>query len=263
MNKKNRLAIVSLCSLMVVWGCTGDKEESPPEKSSSAPKAEVVKELKGYQTVTVREGGTISGKVLFNGDWKPVVISVAKDRQVCGGTQQDPSLVLDEHGGVRNALVRITDIQRGKRMGEVKPVLDQKGCQFRPHLLAFPIGTTLEILNSDGILHNVHSFSEKNSPFNKAQPKFRKKITHTFTESELVSIKCDVHSWMRGWLFISDHPYYSVTSERGSFELADVPPGKYTVEVWHEKLGKQTKNVVVEPSGQVQLNFQISGPGNP
>ena len=258
MNKKNPMVMVSLFSLMVVWSCTGEEKESPPTKSSSAPPTQAVKEIEGYQSVNVPNGGTISGKVLFTGDWKPVAIPVAKDQQVCGRSQQDPSLVLGGQGGVLNALVRITDIRKGKGMGGTQPVLDQKGCEYRPHMLAFPVGTTLEILNSDGILHNVHSFSKKNTPFNKAQPKFRKKITHTFTEAEIVSIKCDVHSWMSGWLVISDHPYYDVTSEGGAFELANVPPGKYTVEVWHEKLGKQTKSVYVEPGGQVKLDFQVS-----
>ena len=258
MNKKNRWAIVSLCSLMVVWSCTGEKKESPPKKSSSPPPTQAVMEIEGYQSVNVPDGGTISGKVLFTGDWKPVTIPVAKDQQVCGRTRQDPSLVLDGQGGVRNALVRITDIRKGKGLGGMHPVLDQRGCEFRPHMLVVPVGTTLEIRNSDGILHNVHSFSKKNTPFNKAQPKFRKKITHTFTKAEIVSIKCDVHSWMSGWLVVSDHPYYDVTSEGGAFELPNVPPGKYTVEIWHERLGKQTKNVSVEPGSHVKLNFQVS-----
>jgi len=257
MEKNAQLAIVVLF-LMVVWSCTGEKKESPPKKSSSPPPTQAVKEIEGYQSVNVPDGGTISGKVLFTGDWKPVTMPVPKDQQVCGKTRQDPSLDLDGQGGVRNALVRITDIRKGKGMGEMHPVLDQKGCEFRPHMLVVPVGSTLEILNSDGILHNVHSFSKKNTPFNKAQPKFRKKIIHTFTNAEIVSIKCDVHGWMSGWLVVSGHPYYDVTSEGGAFELTDVPPGKYTVEIWHERLGKQTKSVSVEPGGHVKLNFQVS-----
>jgi len=263
MNKKNRWAIVSLCSLMVVWSCTGEKKESPPKKSSSPSPTQAVKEIERYHSVNVPDGGTISGKVLFTGDWKPVTIPVAKDQQVCGRTRQDPSLVLDGQEGVRDALVRITDIRKGKGMGGMQPVLDQKGCEFRPHMLVVPVGSTLEILNSDGILHNVHSFSKKNTPFNKAQPKFRKRIIHTFTKAEIVSIKCDVHGWMSGWLVVADHPYYDVTSEGGAFELTNVPPGKYTVEIWHERLGKQTKSVSVEPDGHVKLNFQISQLSSP
>jgi len=258
MGKNNCLAVAAFFLIFVLWSCTGDKKESPPKKSSSPPPTQAVKGIEGYQSVNVPDGGTISGKVLFTGDWKPVTIPTAKDQQVCGRTRQDRSLVLDGQGGVRNALVRITDIRKGKNIGEVRPVLDQKGCEFRPHMLVFPVGTTLEIRNSDGILHNVHSFSKKNTPFNKAQPKFRKKITHTFTKAEIVSIKCDVHGWMSGWLVVSDHPYYDVTSEGGAFELAKVPPGKYTVEIWHERLGKQTKSVSVEPGGHVRLNFQVS-----
>ncbi len=255
---KNRLAIVSLCSLIVFLGCGGDKKESPPQKSSAPPVTPAVEQSDGYQNVNVAAGGTISGKVLFTGDWKPVAMPVSKDQQVCGKTQQDPSLVLGGQRGVRNALVRITDIRKGKSMGGSQPVLDQKGCRFRPHVSVVPAGTAVEILNSDGILHNVHSYSKKNAPFNKAQPKFRKKITHTFTEAEIIPIKCDVHSWMSGWIVVSDHPYYDLTSEGGEFELADVPPGKYTVEIWHETLGKQTKSVSVEPGGNVKLKFQLS-----
>lgn len=258
MGKNNCLAVAAFFLIFVLWSCAGEKKESPPKKSSSPPPTQAARAIEGYQSVNVPDGGTISGKVLFTGDWKPVTITATKDQQVCGRTRQDPSLVLDGQGGVRNALVRITDIRKGKGIGEVQPVLDQKGCEFRPHMLVFPVGTTLEIRNSDEILHNVHSFSKKNTPFNKAQPKFRKKINHTFTEAEIVSIKCDVHSWMSGWLVVSDHPYYDVTSEGGAFELANVPEGKYTVEIWHEKLGKQTKSVSVEPGGHVKLNFQVS-----
>ncbi len=258
MKRIKRLTLVFLCSVIMAWGCGGDKKEPPPQKSSAPSATPSVERSEGYQTVNVADGGTISGKVMFTEDWKPVVMPVAKDQQVCGKTQQDPSLVLGGQGGVRNALVQITDIRKGKGLGGLRPVLDQKACRFRPHVLVVPAGTAVEILNSDGILHNVHSFSKKNAPFNKAQPKFRKKITHAFTDAEIVPIKCDVHSWMSGWIVVSEHPYYEVTSEGGEYELADVPPGKYTVEIWHERLGKQTKSVSVEPGGNVKLDFELS-----
>ncbi|NIO11058.1 MAG: hypothetical protein GTO40_24820 [Deltaproteobacteria bacterium] len=255
-------AVVLVGLIVFAWGCSKEKKETA-SKPAALPPAEAEKAPSEtpsgrYEPVRVVNGGTISGQVLFQGEWKPSNLPVGKDKEVCGTAQSDPSLVVDGGGGIRNAVVRITDIQKGKSPGQVQPVLDQKGCRFRPHVSVVPMGVTLDILNSDGILHNVHSYSKINTPFNIAQPKFRKKITHTFAEPERVSIKCDVHSWMSGWIVVSDHPYYEVTSEAGGFQLKDVPPGKYTVEVWHEKLGVQTKSVSVEPGGDVRLEFQFS-----
>ena len=258
MRNKPQMSAAAVGFFFLVWGCSGEEKAPSQEKSPRLPQAQGEKKSKRYQSFTVRDGGTIAGKVVFNGQWKSVPIAVSKDTKVCGKNQQDSSMILDAQGGVQGAVVRIMNIQKGKEMEPANPVLDQKGCRYEPHVLAFPVGTSLEILNSDGILHNVHSFSEKNSPFNKAQPKFRKKITQTFTEAELISLKCDVHNWMSAWLFVSDHPYYSVTSSNGTFELADVPPGTYTLEVWQEKLGRQTKGVVVRPNGKVEVDFEFS-----
>jgi len=161
-------------------------------------------------------------------------------------------------GKLVNAVVRITDIEKGKPMPSEKVVLDQKGCEYQPHVLALKAGQTIEILNPDRILHNIHTYSEKNPPINRAMPKFKKTLTVKFEKPEAISVKCDVHGWMSGWLFVTDNPYYSVTDKMGKFSIADVPPGKYTLEVWHEKLGKQTKQIEVTPNGEVEVDFTLS-----
>jgi len=262
MGNKIQWAGPVLSLFFLFWGCSGEKKESSQEKRPAPAQTRAENKSEGYHSVSVSDGGTIVGKVVFNGQGSTVPMTVSKDQEVCGKSQQDPSLILGAQGGVKNAVIRITNIRKGKRMGTERPVLDQNGCKFEPHLLAFPVGTTLEILNSDGILHNVHSFSVTNTPFNKAQPKFRKKITQTFTKAELISLKCDVHSWMSAWVFVFDHPYFDVTSDRGTFKLPDVPPGKYSLEIWHEKLGKQTKSIVVKPSDRVEINFEFSQPAS-
>ena len=139
-----------------------------------------------------------------------------------------------------------------------KVTLDQKGCEYHPHVLAFPAGSTVEILNPDGVLHNVHSYSKKNSPFNKAQPKFKKKMKVKIAKPEIISVKCDVHGWMSGWLFSAENPYFSVTDKTGSFKLTDVPPGTYNVEVWHETLGKQSQKVTVKAKKEVKVTFGLA-----
>jgi plastocyanin len=212
-----------------------------------------------YEGGAVKDGGTISGVVKFKGPAPaPEKLPVTKDKEVCGKTAKvDPSLIVAD-GNVVNAVVTITDIKKGKKI-DAKPVtLDQDGCEYHPHVLAFPAGTGVEILNPDGILHNVHSYSKVNSAFNLAQPKFKKKMTVKIEKPEIIHVKCDVHGWMSGWFFVSDNPYHGVTDKSGSFKLADVPPGTYTVEVWHETLGKTSQKVTVKAKEEAKISFELA-----
>jgi plastocyanin len=215
--------------------------------------------LSAYENEGVTNGGTISGVVKFNGIPPPLKkLQITKDEEVCGKTAKtDPSLIVSQ-GGVTNAVVYIPDIAKGKPMQPEKAILNQKGCEYHPHVLAFPAGSALDILNSDGILHNIHSYSQKNTPFNIAQPKFKKTITVKLDKPEIINIKCDVHDWMNGWLFVAGNPYYSVTDSTGSFKLTDVPPGTYTVTVWHETLGRLSKTVNVKPKEDVKITFELA-----
>lgn len=211
-----------------------------------------------YEGGAVKDGGTISGVVKFKGTAPaPKKLSVTKDKQVCAKTPKtDPSLIVSG-GNLVNAVVTIADIKKGKKMEPQKVTLDQKGCEYHPHVLAFPAGSTVEILNPDGVLHNVHSYSKVNSAFNKAQPKFKKKLTVKIEKPEAVEVKCDVHGWMQGWLFAAPSPYVAVTDNSGSFKLTDVPPGTYTLEVWHETLGKISQKVTVKAKEEVKVSFEM------
>ena len=163
------------------------------------------------------------------------------------------------NGNLANAVVTITDIQKGKKIETKKVTLDQNGCEYKPHVLAFPAGSTVEILNPDGILHNVHSYSKVNSPFNQAQPKFKKTLDVKIEKPEAIEVKCDVHGWMQGWLVATENPYFAVTDNSGNFKLTDVPPGTYTVQVWHEKLGTNTQKVTVKAKEDAKVNFEVAG----
>ena len=215
--------------------------------------------LLAYQGGDVKDGGTISGVVKFAGAAPaPKKLDVSKDKEVCDtSAKTDPSLIVSG-GNLVNAVVSITDIKSGKKIELKKVTLDQKVCEYRPHVLAFPAGTTLEINNPDGILHNIHSYSKVNTPFNIAQPKFKKTIEQKIDKPEIINIKCDVHGWMGGWLFVTDHPYVGVTDNAGSFKLTDVPPGTYTVEVWHETLGKMSQKVTVKGKEDAKVNFEMA-----
>ncbi|HET9885387.1 MAG TPA: carboxypeptidase regulatory-like domain-containing protein [Candidatus Binatia bacterium] len=213
-----------------------------------------------YKGGDVKDGGSISGTVKFKGTAPaPKKLEVSKDKEVCGKSPKvDQSLVVN-NGNLANAVVTITDIKTGKKIDAKKVTLDQKGCEYQPHVLAFPVGTTVEILNPDGILHNVHSYSKANSPFNMAQPKFKKTLDVKIDKPEAIEVKCDVHGWMQGWLVATESPYVAVTDNSGNFKLTDVPPGSYTVEVWHEKLGKNTQKVSVKAKEDAKVSFEVAG----
>ena len=213
-----------------------------------------------YAGGDVKDGGSISGTVKFKGTAPaPKKLDVGKDKEVCGKSPKTDQSLIVEGGNLVNAVVTITDIKKGKKIEIKKVKLDQNGCEYHPHVLAFPAGSTVEIVNPDGILHNVHSYSKVNSPFNMAQPKFKKTLDVKIEKPEAVEVKCDVHGWMHGWLVATANPYFAVTDGSGSFKLTDVPAGSYTVEVWHEKLGKSTQKVTVKAKEDAKVNFEIAG----
>ncbi len=192
-----------------------------------------------YQGGDVKDGGTISGTVKFKGTAPaPQKLDVSKDKEVCAKTPKLDQALVVSNGNLVNAVVTITDITKGKKIELKKVTLDQKGCEYHPRVSAFPAGTTVEILNNDDILHNVHSFSKVNSPFNMAQPKFKKSMEVKIEKPEVIELKCDVHGWMHGWLVATENPYVGNTDNSGSFKLTDVPAGTYNVEIWHERAGK-------------------------
>ena len=200
--------------------------------------------------------GTITGKVVFKGTHASGKVAIGKDKEVCGDSKLDPVLVVGSQGEVKNAVIQIADLKQTVSVPK-EAVMDQMKCEYIPHVSAIPAGTTVKIKNSDGILHNVHSFSEKNSPFNRAQPKYLKEISEKFIHPEVVSVRCDVHGWMSGWIVVSESAFSYVTSADGSFKLESVPVGKYTLEVWHETLGRATQSVEVKLAEVTNVTFEF------
>jgi plastocyanin len=213
----------------------------------------------GYTVMAVSNGGALTGTVTYAGaPPAPKTLQVTKDVAVCGKEGHvDESLVVASNKGIKDVLVSIKNINKGKSLDALGSnfVLDQIICVYRPHVSIVPVGKPLKILNSDGILHNIHTYGKKNPPKNIAQPKFKKEITETFAQPEIVPVKCDVHGWMSAYIVAVDHPYHAVTDANGKFTIADVPPGTYTIEFWQEKLGTQTKQVTVTAGGSATLDF--------
>jgi hypothetical protein len=114
--------------------------------------------------------------------------------------------------------------------------MDQRECVFVPRVGVVPADGTVDFLNSDRLLHNIHATPMLNASFNRTQPKART-ISVTFSKPEIIKINCDLHSWMVGWVVVANHPYYAVTGADGQFTFDNLPPGKYKLKAWHERLG--------------------------
>ncbi len=215
--------------------------------------------LAGLQVALAADAGSVSGKVTFKGTPPPPKkIPVGTDPQVCGSEQQSEDVVVGAGNGLRYAVVHLVGVKGAAAELKAAPV-EQKGCKFTPHVVVVPKGTEFDILNSDGISHNLHSHSTANPEINKAQPGFKKKMTQKFDAAENIKLSCDVHPWMSGWIVVADDPFVVVTDETGSFKLPNVPAGTYKLEIWHEKFGTQTKDVTVKAAGDSSVSFELGG----
>ena len=176
----------------------------------------------------------------------------------------DESLVISADKKVQWAVVSIKTIKGGKSFPPENPekpiLLDQRGCRFIPHVVVVPRGQTLRILNNDGILHNVHALAWRNRPFNRALPPKVKQMDVTFKRPERIRVRCDVHAWMGAWIVVAEHPYVMVTGRDGAFRLEGVPPGRYTIDLWHETLGKQQTEVTVTAGNEAKIDFVFKKP---
>ncbi len=214
-----------------------------------------------YEAVPFRDGGAIRGHVRYVGDPpKPAVIPITKDPEVCGHEKIAAALLVSPRKGIRNVVVRLRDVPRGKPMPKPRTVrLRQKACEYLPRLAIFPAGSRVRIENLDGILHNTNGRAQRNRSFTIAQPGFRRVVDQRIDRPEMpIRIRCDVHSWMAAWWISQEHPYYALTDEDGTFALEDVPPGRYTLEAWHETLGTVSRTVAVASQAPLDVTLEMT-----
>jgi len=198
------------------------------------------------------EGG-VKGKVTFDGKApKADPVKMNADPK-CQAQHKEgftfSPVVLGAKGELKDVFVYVKKGAEGKKFEpskEPKVILDQKGCWYHPHVLGLMVGEKLEIHNSDPTMHNINAMPE----FNAAMPAAVKTMEKTFKKPKVMfKLKCNVHPWMTAYAGILEHPYHAVTGEDGAFEIKGLPPGKYTLEAWHEKLGSQTQEVTVGKDG--------------
>jgi len=228
-----------------------------------------------YEVVEVKDGGTLTGRVVFVGTPPQLPpIPVNKNRDVCGDRKPNEALVVGPDGGVRGSVVMIEGVTRGKKPdGEV--LLDNARCVFVGHVSATMAGGKVRVKNSDSILHNTHGFMGKPTVFNLALPTKDQviDITKRLGKPGVVRVLCDAHPHMSAWIVVHDSPYVAVTDDRGAFRIDGVPPGTYRVTMWHEgfrpkgvdKDGRPvhddpktvTKDVTIAPRGTASVEFEL------
>jgi hypothetical protein len=200
-----------------------------------------------YEEGPVEGGGSITGTVAYQGSVPMRKIITTKDQDICGGIREEPEIIVSAAKGVRDAVVYLEQIDKGKPWptGAPKPVLDQEKCVFKPRVQVIGAGA-LVVRNSDPVLHNTHGFYGKRTVFNMALPNQGQEIETELDRPGTVRVECDAHGWMLSWVYVVENPYYAVTGDDGSFTISDVPPGDYKLVATHEFTGPVEISVTVK-----------------
>jgi plastocyanin len=243
-------------ALAATVACGGGSEStsSPASTAPAGSAAPAGAAAGGGNRVDPATAGNINGVVSLEGTPAANAPIKMNADPVCVKENKDPQFqetVVSADGKLANVFVYVKDglgnYVYDAPTDSVK--LDQAGCRYHPHVFGIRVGQPLEIVNSDPTLHNIHATPKANAEFNNGQPIQGMKMNHTFDKPEvMVPFKCDVHGWMNAYVGVMAHPYYAVTGNDGSFSLKGLPPGTYTVEAWHEKLGTQTAQVTIGAS---------------
>lgn len=210
-------------------------------------------------------GGGLKAHVKKDGErCKRTVVKMDAD-QYCAKAHESKvgseNCIVSKDGNVMYAVVYVKDGLGDQKFDPPadKAVLDQHGCMYIPHVLSVQVGQTMIVRNSDDTLHNIHSFAEKQRPFNFAQPTKGSEKEVSFTRPEFVKVRCDVHPWMHAIVAVFDNPFHAVTDKEGACEIADLPPGEYTIGMWHEELGELEQKVTIAEGETAEVEFAIGG----
>jgi plastocyanin len=204
-------------------------------------------------------GGAIKGKVVLVGVAPAAKkLEVSIDQFVCGNEKNADDLLLSPQKEIRNAVVWLENPPPNATWpaGAEKVEIDQKKCVYLPRVVVVPAGGTVDFLNSDRLLHNIHATPSHNASFNRTQPKNRT-IPITFTKPEIIRITCDLHPWMAAWVVVAAHPFYAITGVDGQFAFDNLPPGQYELKVWHERLGTVSSNVTVDDQQPARVTVEM------
>ena len=211
-----------------------------------------------YEEGPVTGGGSITGKVVFNGTQGNRKVIPTRDLEVCGGPYEETLIQVGPDKSVHNAVVYLVDIAKGKAWpAQAKPPeIDNVKCKFEPHIQVIRAGK-LDVVNSDPMLHNTHGYYGRRTAFNLALPNKGQRIPVELTRAGQVRIDCDAHGWMEAWIYVVDNPYYAVTSADGKFTIVDVPAGTYKLVAAQPFTGPVEQSVTVAAGKPSDLNIEL------
>jgi len=268
---KNRMTFLLTASaaaalgVALLAGCGGKDEDDDRPKSTAGKAAPAeggaAPAAPAGPVAGAMGSAAVTGKIVFDGTPPPnEKIKMTSDAfclKAHPGEVAKEEVVVAADKGLANVFVYVKSGVSGTYPPPSTPaVIDQKGCTYHPHVFGMVAGQSLDILNSDATLHNIHSLPEKNEAFNLGMPVQGMKYTKKFDKPEvMIKIKCDVHGWMSAYCGVLTHPFFAVSGADGSFTIKDLPAGTYTIEAWHEKLGTQTQQVTVGDKESKTVGF--------
>jgi plastocyanin len=257
------LMFAALLAFAIV-GCGGSKNESTSQPATTAPAS--------AKTVDASTAGSVTGTVNLDGTppaARPINMSAEPYCAKAHSTPiVPPEVVTGDKGALANVVVFVKDGLSADYTFDTPKntvTLDQKGCMYEPHVIALMTGQTISVKNDDQTTHNIHPTPKDNREWNQSQPPGASPIDQSFARAELaIPVKCNVHPWMKSYIFVFKHPYYAVTTKDGKFELKGLPPGTYTIEAWQEKYGPvdQTVTIGAKESKPVSFTFKANASGD-
>jgi len=258
--KRSRGVFTAGVMLAMVLSCSCGTREQPTTEVPPAPPASVAT-TNGYEVTAVSDGGSVGGAITISGTIpKLPPRKIGKDTQVCGtAPRESQKLIVSKNGGLKNAVVIVEGVKHGKAMPSAaqSAAIDQSKCEYSPHVQVMAVNTEIALRNSDPILHNIQFFEGANSLFNIAQPVQGQVNKYKLAKAASIYVECAVHGWMQGNVLVVDNPYYAVTDENGKFSITDLPPGKYSVKIWHEYVGEMTRELTVAAKSGTELNMDL------
>ena len=255
MSMRNTLALFAAGMMPFLSACGGGGSEAPAPTAAPAA-APVAKSAGGTGSASV------AGKIAFEGTAPaPQKVKVSGDAKCAAmhkdGIEKQPVKVKD--GGLAEVLVYVKSGITGNYPAPTEAaVLDQKGCNYSPLVLAVQAGQPLKIRNSDDTLHNIHGQPTVNDEFNLAQPKPMESDAKLDKPELKIKVGCDVHPWMRSTIHVLGHPFFAVTKEDGTYEIKNLPAGDYEIEAIHPTLPPVSGKVSVKDgeAGKVDLSVK-------
>src|SRR5215472_5861811 len=263
MNTKLFHFMLAAVMAVAIAGC-GGKEKENESTSQPAPAAPTA-----GKTVDQSTAGSVSGTVTLAGTApaaKPINMSAEPYCQKSHTSPVvPPEVVTGDKGALADVVIYVKDGLSADYTFTPPSTaipLDQKGCMYDPHVIAVMTGQNIEVKNDDQTTHNIHPMPKDNREWNKSQPPGAAPISDSFARAEnAIPVKCNVHPWMKSYIFVFKNPYYAVTTKDGKFELKGLPPGTYTIEAWQEKYGTQDQTVTVPAKGNATAAFTFK-PGS-